>query len=324
VAAIAAEVGLDYLLFSDHMTLQSYYEGKEGFYGKVLVLIGYEHNDHDDCNHYLLFDIDEVLPASLTAAQYVSAGADKGALGIMAHPDEIRGRDTRFRSYPWTDWSVERFDGVELWNQMSEWMENLRTYNQIRMVISPRRSLTAPTSRILRKWDELNLTRKVVGIGAVDAHGFLYRAGPLRLTIFPYKVQFKTLQTHLILTEPLSPDLATAKRQIYGALRDARSFISNYRWGDAREFRFEIISGSERAVCGGEVPLSTDTHLTVSAPRDARHRVIHDGRVLHEQEGKSIDLKLSAPGTYRVELYRGKKGWIYSNHIRVRSPGDGE
>jgi len=317
VAAIGKEVGLDFLLFSDHMTLQAYHEGREGFYNGILILIGYEHNDHDDCNHYLLFDIDEVLPATMTAAEYVAAGADKGALGIMAHPDEIRGRDTRFRSYPWTDWSVERFDGLELWNQMSEWMENLRTFNQIRMLFSPRRSLIAPTKRILRKWDELSMTRKVVGIGSVDAHGFLYRAGPLRLTIFPYKVQFKTLQTHLILPEPLSNDLPTAKKQVYGALRDCRVFISNFRWGDARDFRFEISSGDMSAVCGGEVAIDKTTTAAVQLPRKATIRLICDGRVVTEKKDKTLEYKITEAGVYRVEVYRGKRGWIFSNHIRV-------
>jgi len=81
VAAIGKEVGLDFLLFSDHMTLQAYHEGREGFYNGILILIGYEHNDHDDCNHYLLFDIDEVLPATMTAA-----GSGRRAAAARAPP----------------------------------------------------------------------------------------------------------------------------------------------------------------------------------------------------------------------------------------------
>ena len=320
VAEIAGQTGLEFVLFTDHMTLQSLYEGKEGFYGNVLALIGYEHNDLDDCNHYLLFETKEVLPSSMTAAQYVATGADKGMLGIMAHPDEIRGRDARFRSYPWTDWSVERFDGLELWNQMSEWMENLKTFNQIRMVFSPRRSLVAPTKRILWKWDEVSMTRKVVGIGSVDAHGFLYRAGPLRLTIFPYKVQFKTLRTHLILDEPLSRELPLARQQVYSALRDCRAFISNFRWGEARDFKFEIRSGNEIAICGGSISLSNDTTVCVQIPRKATIRLIAVGKLLAQKYADKFEYQLSSPGIYRVEVYRGRKGWIFSNHIRVISP----
>lgn len=317
VAAIGGELGLDFLLFSDHMTLKSLHEGKERFYGDLLALIGYEHNDRDDCNHYLIFDGDEVYPASMTAAEYVAAAGARGALGIMAHPDEIRGQDARFRSYPWTDWSVTGFEGLEIWNQMSEWMENLKAYNHIQMILSPRKFLTSPTDRILRTWDELSLVRKIAGVAGVDAHGFRYRAGLLRLTIFPYKVQFKSLRTHLILPGPLSLDLSVAKNQIYTAIRECRIFVSNYRWGDAAEFRFEIESGNAKAMIGGEIPLDAGTRAVVSLPIPGRIRLIGNGKLHSEETGKERTFAIPAPGVYRVEVYRGRKGWIFSNHIRV-------
>jgi hypothetical protein len=317
VASIGQQVGLDFLLFTDHMTLKGLHEGKEGFYGNLLVLIGYEHNDREDCNHYLIFNHNEVLPASMGAADYVAAAAEKGALGIMAHPDEIRGRDARFRSYPWTAWDAEEFDGLEIWNQMSEWMENLRIYNRLKMVFSPRKCLRGPTGRILWKWDELSMKRKVVGIGSVDAHGFLYRAGPLRLTIFPYKVQFKSIRTHLLLTEPLSRDLTTAKCQVYDAIRNGRIFVSNYRWGEAHDFVFEIDSDSYSGVSGSEITLELNTKVRVSVPLRGRIRLIADGRLCAEAITKEFENKITDPGIYRVEVYRGKKGWIFSNHIRV-------
>lgn len=317
IAVIAQQAGIDFLLFADHMTLQSLHEEKEGYYGKVLVLIGYEHNDREDCNHYLLFDIDEVLPSSMTAEEYVVAAAAKGALGIMAHPDEIRGRDARFRSYPWTAWDVNQFDGMEIWNQMSEWMEHLKSFNVIRMIVSPRKSLRSPTSRILRKWDELSQRRRILGVGAADAHGFIYRAGLLRLTIFPYKVQFRTLRTHLLLEESLSSDLVIARRQVYEAMRQCRVFVSNYRWGDASQFRFEIDSGSDTATIGEEIGLTEKTVIRVGSPLAGKIRLIGNGRPVAEFHGKEWSCPITEPGIYRVEIYRGQKGWIFSNHIRV-------
>jgi len=317
IAAIGNDLGLDFLMFSDHMTLHALHDGKEKFYDNLLVLIGYEHNDREDCNHYLIFDNDEVLPSSMSAEEYVAAAAQKGALGIMAHPDEIRGRDARFRSYPWTAWDVTDFDGMEIWNQMSEWMENLKTYNQLRMVLSPRKFLRSPSLRILRTWDELARKRPVAGIGSVDAHGFLYRAGPLKLTIFPYKVQFKSIRTHLILDGPLSRDLPTAKSQVYGAIRGCRIFFSNYRWGEARDFRFEIAHAGHTALTGGKIKHDRDTIATVQTPLKGRIRLIANGHIISEATGRELRYRIETPGVYRVEVYRGKKGWIFSNHIRV-------
>lgn len=319
IAAIANEVNLDFLIFADHMTLQSLHDGKERFYDKVLALIGYEHNDTDDCNHYLIFDNDEVFPSNWEASEYVTAVADKDAIGIMAHPDEIRGRDARFRSYPWTDWSVTRFNGIEVWNQMSEWMENLKFYNQLQMLFSPRKFLRSPTNRILRKWDELSSKRKIVGIASVDAHGFLYRAGPLKLTIFPYKVQFKTLRSHLILPEPMSKDFSAARKQVYDAIRDGRVFMSNYRWGDASRFSFNISNAEESVIVGGTLKLDDKTSAKVSVPAKSKIRIIHNGNQISEAQSKEIEFNLSEAGIYRIEVYRGRKGWIFSNHIRVIS-----
>ncbi|MCP4570459.1 MAG: histidinol-phosphatase [FCB group bacterium] len=317
VAAIGNELGLDFLLFSDHMTLQSFDEGKEGYYDDILVLIGYEHNDLDDCNHYLIFDLDKVLPAASSPADYVRIAAERGALGIMAHPDEIRGRDARFRSYPWTAWDVTGFNGLEIWNQMSEWTELLKFFNQIMMVFSPRKCLRSPTRRILRKWDELSAQGRVAGIGSVDAHGFLYRAGPLRLTIFPYKVQFKSIRTHLLLDRPLSKDLPEAKKQVYRAIRDCRAFVSNYRWGEAENFHFEIAGSSDTAISGDQITLGGTTEARITAPLKGRIRLIGNGLVVAEQTGREFSHRLTEPGVYRAEVYRGKKGWIFSNHIRV-------
>ena len=44
IAGIAARKGLDFLMFTDHNTLEPKRQGLEGWYDSVLVLIGYEIN----------------------------------------------------------------------------------------------------------------------------------------------------------------------------------------------------------------------------------------------------------------------------------------
>ncbi len=45
VIAIGLDVKLDFMMFADHMTLSNRENGHEGLYDKMLVVIGYEHND---------------------------------------------------------------------------------------------------------------------------------------------------------------------------------------------------------------------------------------------------------------------------------------
>ncbi|MFH2037732.1 MAG: histidinol-phosphatase [Candidatus Zixiibacteriota bacterium] len=317
VAMIASSAGLDFIMVTDHMTLETRDEKKEGHYNETLVLIGYEHNDLEDCNHYLIFGSDSVFPENMAAGEYVAAAHREGALGIMAHPDEIRPMNSKYRPYPWTDWDVEGFDGLEIWNQMSEWMENLKSYNKLMMLFSPRKSLKAPTDRILTKWDELNLTRKVAGIAAADVHAFPYKIGPFKVVIFPYKVQFKALRLHLLLPEKLSVDLKTAQKQVYEAIRDCRFFNSNYRWGDAAGFQYTARQGGNTAINGGKLDFSDDCQIRIKCPRKGLIRLVGNGQMVAEANGDSLEYAVKRPGVYRVEVHKNKHGWIYSNHIRI-------
>ncbi len=318
VTAIGRSVGLDFMLFSDHMTLVHREADREGYYGKTLVLVGYEHNDLDEKHHYLLFESPRVYPEDMTPKEYVAAGAADGAIGIMAHPDEIRDRMERFPPYPWEDWSVEGYTGIEIWNQMSEWMERLTPFNYPLMAFSPRKSMRGPTDRILCKWDELNMDRRVLGIASVDAHAFKIDVWPIsNVEIFPYKVHFKCLRTHIILDEPLSPKFETAKAQLYGALRSCRCFSSNMRWGSADKFSFYAENDSARATCGDEIPIGDNCRLVVKLPARATLNLVHNGQTVVHTNTKELDFQATQPGIYRVEAWKGKRGWIFSNHIRV-------
>jgi hypothetical protein len=323
VVAIGQKAGLDFMMLADHMNLRNRTNGREGLYGSTLVVVGYEHNDQQDHHHYLLFDSPKVYDRRSTAAEYVSAGADDGALGILAHPDEIRDKLVEFPPYPWTDWSVDRFDGIELWNQMSEWMERLTRFNRLAMAFSPRKSMIGPTDRILAKWDAISSKRRCVGIAGVDAHAFSIKVGPFRVAIFPYKVHFRCLRTHLLLSEPMSDDFETARDQLYSALRNCRVFFSNMRWGRADGFEFFAENEQGRATCGDELMLKHNTVLQAKLPARATIKLVKSGEVVLTTVSDKLSVVLDQPGNYRLEAWRGRRGWIFSNHIRILPPNEG-
>lgn len=315
VVALGRQVGLDFMMFSDHMNLNN--KSKEGFYGDTLVAVGYEHNDLNDTHHYLLFETPAVYPEEMSPREYVAAGAADGAVGIIAHPDEIRHKLKEFPPYPWHDWTVEGYTGIELWNQMSEWTEKLTRFNKLVMSLSPRKSMVGPTDRILKKWDELNMKRKVVGVAGVDAHAFPVKLGPWRVEIFPYKVHFKTLKLFIILPEPMSKDFSTAAGQLYEAIRDCRVYFANLKWGKVEALEFYAFNGSERVVCGGEISSVENTRIVAQLPSRATIRLVHNGVKILETNSDRLEYVVSSPGIYRLEAWKGKRGWIFSNHIRI-------
>jgi hypothetical protein len=196
-------------------------------------------------------------------------------------------------------------------------MELLKRVNMLKMVFTPRRGLRGPTSRVLQKWDEIASRRNIAGIGSADVHAHAYRKGPIKMTIFPYKVQFRSIRTHLLLREPLSSDIESAKMQIFEAIRNCRVFVSNYRWGDARGFQFLARSADSSFHPGDCASLSDNLTLLVRAPRIAELKIIRNGSCIHESLGDKTEFKVADTGIYRVELHRNGRGWIYSNHIKV-------
>ena len=251
IAKFADETGLDFIALTDHNTLRALKEGYEGWYNNTLLVVGCEINDKENKNHYLAFGIDDAYSTRIAAKEYVKKVKDAGGIGFLAHPHEKRTHMKEHPPYPWTEWDTEDFTGIEIWNHMSEWMENLTEENKYQAFMHPLRSIESPPPETLKVWDELNLKRKVVGIGGIDAHAHKYNLlGFFEVEIFPYKVLFKSIRTHILINdelkngnENLPPE--RAKKLIYAALRDGRCFIANDYHGDSKGFRYFAEAGGK-------------------------------------------------------------------------------
>ena len=317
IAGIADDLGLDFLLFSDHQTLKPKKAGLEGFYGKTLVLIGYETSDILDINHYLIFKTDDLVPG-LSAREYTAGAAKLGGLGIIAHPMEKRDSQGTYPPYPWTAWDCDHFDGFEIWNQLSEWMDGLNKWNKLYRFFHPLHSTIAPPADALSKWDELNLGRKVFGIAGIDAHSFEVKVLKfIKVRIFAYKIMLKSLRNHLMLFEPLPRDnFKRAECLIFDALKQGRFFMSNFRRGDAGGSRFWAEAGGAVYQMGDIIP-HKDAHLKAKLPAAGEIIVIHNGKEVHWILGDSLDYAVPTPGIYRLEVRNSGHSWIYSNHFWV-------
>ncbi|MFP4458401.1 MAG: histidinol-phosphatase [Candidatus Zixiibacteriota bacterium] len=317
IIELGQKYNLDFLMFSDHNTLKSLH--KEGRYGRLMAIIGYEINDSNNNNHFLAFGLKRTLDEGLPPKSYVSQVRRKRGLGIIAHPDEVR-EHPKYPSYPWTDWSVRGFHGIEIWNHMSAWMENASTGNILKFLVKPRSSITAPTREILDKWDDLAQKRKVLGIGAIDVHAIPYGFGPFKITVFPYKVQLQSIRTHVLLREPLPKDFRDAKNVLLNSLKRCNAFFSNYRWGSALGFRFWAENQNRFVSVGERIEADRRLNFYVKSPLPADIHLYHNGEKVIQSHGKEVVFRLTRPGVVRAELYRKGKGWIFTNHIYVTKP----
>jgi len=325
IMEIANELNVDFLLLTDHNTLKPKKDGLEGWYGNVLLGIGSELNDVNDQNHYLAFDFDEETDRNTPAESYIRMVTEQGGFGIIAHPDEDRSHISKYPPYPWTLWDSDTFDGMEIWNQMSEWMEGLTHFNKFWRVWHPRKSIIAPKKETLWRWDSLNQKRRVVGIGGVDAHGHIHRLMSFfSIRIFRYKVSFKTIRTHIITETPLTPgkNYKDNLQIVYKAIKNANCFVSHYYFGDAGKFSFTFNNGVETVIPGQALPADPNLICNVINPRPAKTYLILNGQISDIQTGKNLSFSATKPGSYRVESHIDGRPWIISNHILITSPAE--
>lgn len=322
IARYASEVGVDIVLMTDHNTLRPLKDGLEGWYGSTLVLIGTEINDQKNQNHYLAFGINNTFDNRLTAAEYVRKVKEEGGIGFIAHPFEKRQHMKEHPPYPWTDWSTDDYDGIEIWNHMSEWMEGLTEQNKLQRFMHPLRTVEGPNEEALKLWDKKSLERKVVGIGGVDAHAYKQNMfGFFEVEIFPYKVLFKSVRTNLFTSEPLIKDeskLEYNKKLVYEALKSGRCYVSNFYHADAKGFRFFAEAKGKVFQMGDTVPSDiSELRLRVKISEVvASIRLIKNGELIDTVIGDEATWNVVNRGIYRVEVYFEDKPWIYSNHIR--------
>ncbi|MEA3475291.1 MAG: PHP domain-containing protein [Candidatus Cloacimonadota bacterium] len=316
----AKQCKLDFITINDHLSLDAKKEISKKQYNGIYVLAGYEMNDAKRNNHYLVFQTDAVLPTSLSAQEYVKIVAEDNGYGFIAHPIEKR-RTKKLRAYEWDAWDAIEFDGIEIWNFLSEWTDSLiLPFNLIFKTLFPNSAIKKPYKEILKKWDEFNIRGlKKSAIGSSDAHGKTYKLGPLSITFLPHKRLLKAIQTHIWLRQELNNN--THYIQILKALKNGNSFIVNVNRGYPDNFYYYIYSGNTKnfALPGEEISLSEKKlYLSVQLPQDCLIKIIFNGKVVHSELTPEISFPITKPGFYRVEVYKGNYGWIYSNPIYVK------
>jgi hypothetical protein len=335
IAQAAYEAGLDFIMMTDHNTLKPKEDGFERCINNVIVIIGYEVNDLNNKNHYLVFGLDEVvgtyqvlengeLGCKLPAKEYTRLIKEKGGIGFIAHPDEQRIMTHGHVAYPWTQWDTDDFTGIEIWNHMSEWIEGMNEQNKLDRFLHPLKSINSPPQKTLARWDVIAQKRPVSSIGSVDAHAFKQNLlGFFDVEIFAYKVLFKSIRTHVLVDEEIEKNddenFEKYKKSILEALKKGRSFAANFYHGNAKGFRFYAEIDGETYIMGEDIKVMPGQNVVfrVLVPKTCTIKLIHNGKKIAERTGMDMLWDAKDAGVYRVECWTGNKGWIFSNHIRV-------
>lgn len=330
VASAAARAGLDFIIYTDHNT---WVDGVDGWYHdpnsnrEILRLMGQEINDQSlepEVNHMLCLFVNKDLESvAADPQQLVDTVNEHGGVSFLAHPLERPGVTGVDMTFPWVSWDISGYTGVELWNTMTDVKWRLRTVTRgiiggyIRHWV-----VTEPFPEMLAKWDELcSNGQKVVAVGSTDAHAMLVTWKILTRNFYPYEFLFRTVNTHILLLDPLSRDVDHARQQIREALALGHCFIGYDLPASTRSFTFTGTSGGNQAIMGDTLKLQGTATLSVSSPHKAQLSLLKDGQIIAQTKGKILEQQIDEPGVYRVEAHRRywgwRRGWVYTNPIYV-------
>ncbi len=176
----------------------------------------------------------------------------------------------------------------------------------------------------LQRWDDLLSNGKpFVAIGGSDAHALHMSMGPLHRVIFPYEFHFRTVNTHVLIPEPLTGDVPTDKKMIYDALGAGHCFVGYDLPASTRGFTFNARGLEQSVIMGEEISAKRGVTLQAHLPKPAEIRLLKDGKTIGIWKGsQACAYSATEPGVYRVEAWKNylgaKRGWIFSNPIYVR------
>lgn len=317
--------GPDFLILTDHDTIQARIDGYQGYHDGMLLLVGEEVNT--SAGHLLALgvgrDVDQDGPLGLPPL--IDEIAEAGGVSIAAHPTGRR---------PWTDWTVEKMDGLELLNANSDWrddsvLELLRAL--VFLPFLPDEALNSLIDRpdeAIRLWMHRARRQPVTVIGSLDAHERIKLWGERYLAFPTYERMFGLIRTYVVTGRELTGDAGVDEGILVDAIRRGSCYVVLEGYEPAPGFSFELTMGEERLSMGASVGFREGERLHVTAPSSGpvRIRLYRDEVPLIETEGHELFVEVPGPGVYHIEVYqlrgtllRGERQrlWIISNAIRV-------
>ncbi len=317
---------IDFLMLTDHGTLKAKEEGLEGWHGRTLLIVGQEVSPR--FNHYLVFNAKEPIwlnkeDEKTNPQDYISRAKAQGGVGFIAHPHHEGAPLFHVKHYPWKEWDVAGFDGMGVWDFMTDWQSSLTGYGKALLsYLFPFFYLSGPKEATLRRWDMLNQTGKVAGIAECDNHNSLKGIGRFRVPIFPFVKAFRYLRTHVLTVEPLSGDAQRDIASILTSLKEGRAYMAQESHAAARGFSFTVDDGCKIVTMGEEFSLEKKAEIKICLPSAARVILLRNSCAVLDYHADKISFSVERNGVYRMEAYLKLWGryrpWIFSNPIYVR------
>ncbi|HPO15499.1 MAG TPA: hypothetical protein PLI09_18800 [Candidatus Hydrogenedentes bacterium] len=279
--------------------------------------------------------------------------SDLGGMLFFAHSEEKR------------LWELPELMGMEIYNphtdikdenllkMLPDLLLNLGKYPDLCF-----RLIFDRQDAILKRWDDINTVKKLVGISANDVHQnnglrgyytkddcfklsktnrddvgqwklnaftrFLLRLffGPLEpgKQLFRWELDPYERPTRFVNNHFLAKELS--EEALLDALRQGRLFIGFDMIADSTGFAFFAEANGQKAVMGETFPFSSGVLLKAASPLPCRFTIKRNGETVYQAEGRDCSWFPAAAGKYRVEAELSVLGewvpWVYANPLELK------
>ena len=347
----AKQAQLDFIFFSDHKRaeLDSFPRAYHGVFDGVLLESGTESDG------LMVTPLRQtILDWKQETAKVISDVVKPGGLVLYVHTEEAH------------DWGNPDYQAMEIYNIHTDLIDEksgILPFVLNSMVNSGRykhwgyRELYDEQTAILARWDSLNQYRRIVGMGAADAHnnqsirarytkdGMVEWVGSNAKTVsivkpglkeklllgkpdaagWAYKAELDTYfhSFNFINTHILSDTVSS--RALKNALVKGHAYISFENLAKARGFEFYSTDATQKlnAIMGDSVAAPTVKHLQAVSPFPVTFELFRNGKLIDQQANVYAYAynKPVTPGNYRI-VARVQLGdqwlpWVYTNPIYV-------
>ena len=327
-----AELGnrchLDFIISTEHNNLRALIEHQEGWYGRMLALVGIESTRKEG---YLLgLNLRRGVFRNDSTDNFLSEASQQGGFTIIAHPKNPR--------WHWRGKIDQRIVGQEIVDLTDQFTTASPISVLTGFLFYP---LNTPAAYIqlyqrpaeaLKMWDEQTRQRHFIGIYAPDLHQSIHIWGSYRIQFPKTEDILPIAHNHVILRTPFTGDFVEDKSALYDAIQKGRLYIAIDSLQDATGFFFRARQGNKAAWMGDQLPAGIKTDFSVTLPerlalKNIVINVYHNGHKISSGIGESYTFQATLPGSYRIEVevdiptFWGLKRrvvWIYSNPIYLR------
>lgn len=330
VAATGNLSGLDFLISTDHNTLQALQDKKEGWYQDLLFLVGEEISMNG--GYALGLNISKAIEhgREMEPQAVIDEVQQQGGMAFIAHPLNWR--------FEWKNWDVQGIIGMEVLDLDDLWRKTnpiLLLWGLVTFPINPSYALLNIFHKpqdVLDKWDELTQKKPTVGIYSPDLHDQIRIKNDTYIKFPPREATMPLASNHILTEKPFSGILAHDKKILYDALRDGHLYFSLDLLGNPKGFIFKgLTPGGEHYIMGDSIDRNKSIILEASLgpyfqPETYHIRLFHNGTLVEVASNQALQYEPTEPGAYRVEVeilwespfyLKYPYTWIYSNPIYI-------